>query len=185
MVLTTVNYIYRTAAKERGGECRGGALSPHLPPHVRTTLVSRNLTDGRGRSPIDDFQVTWLQFNGCAIALDAATVDGLAPAFEKVGEAVSKACRNTGDDREQPCTIAFDKVGLVFDALDRTRDHSFLFVCKIFIADAQSLRLKLIVNAPPSHCVAKGAMTRPPDWLDCTDAFWTPKEPSERLLGMS
>ena len=92
----------------------------------------RHLADGRGRSPIDDFHVAWLQFDGCAIAFHAATADRLAPTFEKVREAISKACGYTCDDREQPCTIPLNEVWLVLDALDGARDHGFTCCTRFF-----------------------------------------------------
>ena len=94
----------------------------------------RHLADGRGRSPIDYFDVARLQFDGRAIAFHAAAVDGLATAFEKVRQAVAETRRDTGDYREQPRTIAFDEVGLVFDALDGARDHwSFVLVARLLL----------------------------------------------------
>ena len=95
----------------------------------------RNLTDGRGRSPIDYFDVARLQFDGRAIAFHAAAVDGLAPAFEKVRQAVAETRRNAGDDRKQPRTITFNEVRLVLDAFDGTRDHWSFLLYKIFSAD--------------------------------------------------
>ena len=93
-------------------------------PHT-CALILRGLADGRG-SPIDYFDVTGFQFDRCAVAFDAAAVDGFATALEKIRQAVSKAGRDTRNDGEQPCAISLNEVGLVFDALNWTRDHVFL-----------------------------------------------------------
>ena len=81
----------------------------------------------------DYFDVARLQFDGRAIAFDAAAVYGLATAFEKVRQAVAETRRNAGDDREQPRTIAFNEVRLVLDAFDGTRDHWCFFCRQDFI----------------------------------------------------
>ena len=85
------------------------------------------------------FDVTRFQFDGCAIAFYAATVDRLAPTFEKVRETISKACGYTCDDGEQPCTISLNEIWLVLHALDGTRDHRFFLCARDFFCRVSHL----------------------------------------------
>ena len=61
----------------------------------------------------DNLHICRCQLYGCPVTLEATAFNRPTPALEKVRQDVSEARGHTRNHREQPCSIAFDKVGLV------------------------------------------------------------------------
>ena len=88
----------------------------------------------------DNLHICRCQLYGCPVTLETTAVNRPTPALEKVRQDVSEARGHARNHREQPCSISFNEVRLMLDALNWTGDHwwSFSFSPQDFVCEIAS-----------------------------------------------